>query len=110
LRKETSPPLLNVLKIRVDETEHATTPSPSIAPAIPYALNHWKGLIKNLEERKFAIDKSPKERCMRRVTIGRKNNMLAGLEEGAKKSAMICSFFGTCEAHVLNILSGGKHS
>jgi len=55
-------------------------------------------LIKYLEERKFAIDTSPEERCMRRVKIGRKNNMLAGLEEGAKNSAMVYSFFDTCKA------------
>jgi len=97
LRKEKSLSVLNELKIWLDETVQATTPSSSIGLAMRYTLNHWEGLIKYLEDGKFEIDNNPVERCIRPVAIGRKNYMFAGSEEGAKNLAMMYSFFGTCK-------------
>jgi transposase len=42
-----------------------------LAQAIRYALNHWKGLIRFLDDGRFELDTNIVERAMRPVALGR---------------------------------------
>lgn len=97
-RKKRSEPVLNEMKLWLDEKKAEVPPSLKISEAINYTLNHWTGLLKYLEDGKLEIDNNPVERAIRPVAIGRKNFMFAGSEEAAKHLAMMYSFFGTCKA------------
>jgi transposase len=55
----------------------------SLAQAIRYALNHWKGLIRFLDDGRFELDTNIVERAMRPVALGRKNALFAGADVGA---------------------------
>lgn len=98
LRLKESKPVLDELKKWLNENICKTTPSQSIGMAMQYALNHWEGLTKYLDDGKFEIDNNPVERSIRPVAIGRKNFLFAGSEEGAKNLAIMYSFYGTCKA------------
>ena len=98
LRMKESKPVLDELKIWLDESIGKTTPSLKIGKAIRYTLNHWQGLIKYLDDGKFEIDNNAVERSIRPVALGRNNFMFAGSEEGAKNLAIMYSFYGTCKA------------
>lgn len=98
LRMKESKPVLDELKIWLDENIGKTTPSLKIGKAIRYTLNHWQGLIKYLDDGKFEIDNNAVERSIRPVALGRNNFMFAGSEEGAKNLAIMYSFYGTCKA------------
>jgi hypothetical protein len=41
-----------------------------LAQAIRYALNHWKGLIRFLDDGRFELDTNIVERAMRPVALG----------------------------------------
>lgn len=98
-RLKRSQPVLNDIKTWLDERKNENhPPSLKISEAINYTLNHWRGLIRYLEDGKFEIDNNPVERAIRPVAVGRKNYLFAGSEEGAKHLAMMYSFFGTCKA------------
>jgi hypothetical protein len=43
----------------------------SLAQAIRYALNHWNGLIRFLDDGRFELDTNIVERAMRPVALGR---------------------------------------
>jgi hypothetical protein len=45
----------------------------TLAQAIRYALNHWKGLIRFLDDGRFELDTNIVERAMRPVALGRMN-------------------------------------
>ena len=99
LRAKRSQPILNKMKVWLDERKNENLPSKlKITEAVNYALAHWSGLIKYLEDGKLEIDNNPVERSIRPVALGRKNFMFAGSEDGAKSMAMMYSFYGTCKA------------
>jgi transposase len=49
-------------------------------------------------------DNNLSERELRRVVVVRKNYMICGSEEGAKRAAIIYSLIGTCELFSLDPL------
>jgi len=48
----------------------------TLAQAIRYALNHWKGLVRFLDDGRLELDTNIVERAMRPVALGRKNALL----------------------------------
>jgi hypothetical protein len=59
--------------------------------AIGYALNHWEGLFRFLEDGRIEIDTNPVERSKRPIAISRKNTLFAGSDEGAANWAAVSS-------------------
>ena len=52
-----------------------------------YALNHWDGLIRFLDDGRIEIDSNTVERSMRPVALSRKNALFAGSDEGGRNWA-----------------------
>lgn len=52
------------------------------ATAIGYALNHWAGLVRFLDDGRIELDTNTVERSMRPVALGRKNSLFAGSDDG----------------------------
>src|SRR3546814_10020764 len=46
--------------------------------AINYALSHWAGLVRFLDDGRIDIDNNPVERSMRPIALQRKNTLFAG--------------------------------
>jgi transposase len=67
----------------------------SLAQAIRYALNHWKGLIRFLDDGRFELDTNIVERAMRPVALGRKNALFAGADSGGKHWAIVATLIQT---------------
>jgi transposase len=70
--------------------------------AINYALNHWAGLLRFLEDGRIDIDNNPVERSMRPIALHRKNALFAGHELGAENWAAIASLIETCKPNAIN--------
>ena len=65
------------------EAQIAKLPARSpTAEAIRYALNHWDGLERFLEDGRIELDNNSVERAMRPVCLSRKNSLFAGSDEG----------------------------
>ena len=67
------------------------------AAAISYALNHWDGLVRFVDDGRIEIDSNTVERSMRPVALSRKNALFAGSDEGGENWAAVASLVETCK-------------
>jgi len=72
------------------------------AEAIRYALNHWEGLERFLEDGRIELDTNSVERAMRPVALSRKNSLFAGSDEGGENWACLASLIETCKLNGVN--------
>ena len=72
------------------------------AEAIRYALNHWDGLVRFLQDGRIDLDTNPVERAIRPVALSRKNALFAGSDEGGENWAAIASLIETCKLNRVN--------
>jgi len=73
-----------------------------IGIALNYANNHLPRLRAYLEDGRVEIDNNEIENKIRPLALGRKNYMFAGSKQGARRAAMMYSFFATCKEHGVN--------
>ena len=98
-RIKSSLPIINDLGKWIVQEFHNVTPKSPIGKALAYTINIWDSLSVYINHGGLNIDNNPVERSIRPNAIGRKNYLFAGSHEGAKRSAMFYSFFGTCKIH-----------
>jgi len=67
------------------------------AGAIRYALNHWDGLVRFLDDGRIELDTNTVERAIRPVKLSRKNALFAGSDEGGSNWAHVASLVETCK-------------
>jgi transposase len=72
------------------------------AEAIRYALNHWDGLQRFLDDGRIELDSNSIERAMRPVCLSRKNSLFAGSDDGAENWACLASLIETCKLNNVN--------
>jgi transposase len=78
VRHTESRPLLTELRVWF-EAQLAKLPARGpTAEAIRYALNHWDGLQRFVEDGRIELDNNSIERAMRPVALSRKNSLFAG--------------------------------
>jgi transposase len=68
-----------------------------IASAIRYALNHWQGLSRFLDDGRIDLDSNIVERSMRPQKLTCKNSLFAGHDFGAENWAIVASLIETCK-------------
>src|SRR6478672_6713579 len=71
----------------------------TIAEHIRYALNHWDGLTRFLDDGRIELDTNIVERSIRPLVLNRKNALFAGHDQGAENWACIASLIETCKLH-----------
>jgi transposase len=102
VRQTESKPLVAELRIWF-ETQIAKLPARGpTADAIRYALNHWDGLCRFLDDGRIELDTNSVERSMRPVCLSRKNSLFAGSNEGAENWACLASLIETCKLNGVN--------
>ena len=102
LRLKESLPVLNELEVWLKENIIQVTPTAPIGKAIAYTLSRWTKLTEYVNHPFLEIDNNLVENAIRPTVIGRKNYLFAGSHDGAMRSAMIYSFFGSCKMNNIN--------
>jgi transposase len=102
VRQAESKPLVTDLRAWF-EAQLAKLPARGpLAEAIRYALNHWDGLQRFLEDGRIELDNNSVERAMRPICLSRKNSLFAGSDEGGENWACLASLIETCKLNSVN--------
>jgi len=95
-------PILNDLKIWLDQNSFKVLPKSAIGTAIAYTLNIYQNLRRYVLEGYYEIDNNNIENAVRPLTLGRKNYLFAGSHNAAQNIAMMYSFFASCKTNDIN--------
>jgi transposase len=104
-RQERSKPLIDAFEpwLRAN-LERVSGKSPT-AKAIRYALSHWAGLIRFIDDGRVELDTNAVERAIRPQALTRKNALFAGSDGGAQHWACLASLIETAKLNGLNPLA-----
>ena len=97
VRQERSKPLVLDLKSWFEHQLTRLSGKSETADAIRYALHHWDGLTRFLDDGRIELDTNIVERSIRPIVLNRKNALFAGHDEGAQNWACIASLIETCK-------------
>jgi len=100
-RQEKAKPILEKIKIWLDNKVNKALPKSLLGKAIHYALGLWPQLIIYLEDGNIPIDNNPAENAIRPFVIGRKAWLFSGSPRGARASAILYSLIETAKANNL---------
>jgi transposase len=102
VRQEHSKPLIDAMHAWLEDKKlRMFSGSPTLA-AINYALGHWAGLTRFLDDGRIDLDNNPVERSMRTMALQRKNALFAGHDLGAENWAAIASLIECCKLNAIN--------
>lgn len=102
VRRDKSKPLVASLKTWFEQQLARVSAKAPIAEQIRYALNHWDGLIRFLDDGRIELDTNHVKRGIRPIVLNRKNALFAGHDEGAENWACIASLIETCKLNGVN--------
>jgi len=97
VRQERSKPLVLALKTWLEHQLARVSAKATIAEHIRYALHHWDGLTRFLDDGRIELDTNAVERSIRPLVLNRKNALFAGHDEGAENWACIASLIESCK-------------
>jgi transposase len=97
VRQQQSTPHCEALKRFLEKQLGRVSAKAPIAQAIRYALKHWEGLTRFLNDGRIDLDSNIVERSMRPQGLTRKNALFAGHDNGAENWAIVASLIETCK-------------
>jgi transposase len=97
VRRTQSAPHVTALKSFLEKQLGRVSGKSPMAAAIRYALNHWDGLTRFLDDGRIDLDSNIVERSMRPQALTRKNALFAGHDHGAENWAIVASLIETCK-------------
>lgn len=97
IRQEKSQPLLDAMEPWLRTQRGLISQKTKLADAIRYALSHWDGLIRFIDDGRIEIDSNVVERSIRPIALNRKNALFAGSDGGGEHWAVIASLIETCK-------------
>jgi len=97
VRQQRSRPIVEALHTWLQEQLPRLSASSALADAMRYALRHWAGLVKFLDDGRIELDTNTVERGMRPVALARKNALFAGSDGGAEHWAIAMTLIYTAK-------------
>lgn len=102
-RQRDSKPHFDALKEWLAAHAGCGPPSLPLGRAITYATNQWQALCRPLEDGRLELDNGECERQMRGPAMGRRNWLFAGSDEGAERTAILCTVLTSAARHGLDL-------
>ena len=105
VRQERSRPLLEAIKVWLDETLQTLSQKSAMAKAIRYALSRWQALGRFCEDGRIAIDNNAAERALRCVALGRNYAHLVIMRSSSRESPaelLTCRRSPVDELHIIS--------
>jgi transposase len=98
-RQSESLPIVAELYEWVGKLHPTLVPSSKIYDATRYALKQKDAWVRCFTDGRFEIDNGEVERQLRRVSLGRKNYLFAGSDDGAVRAAIAYTVLACCRMH-----------
>lgn len=102
-RQRETRPLFDAWRQWLDAHAGRMPPKSPLAKAITYAQNHWDALIRPLQDGNLELDNGDVERALRGLAMGRRNWLFAGSDEGAERTAILCTVIESAARHGLDL-------
>lgn len=99
LRQKQSLRVLSEFHDWLQEAQWQVLPKSPVGRAIGYVLPRWDGLVRYCEHGALSIDNNLSERMVRPVTIGRKNYLFLGSDNGGAAAAIVYSIMASAKAN-----------
>jgi len=96
-RASDSRPIVDDMKLWLEQELDRVPPRSVLAEAIRYALSRWLALCRFLDDGRIELDTNSVERAIRPITLGRKNHLFAGSDGGGDRWATVCSLITTAK-------------
>ncbi len=97
IRQQEAVPILDEIKIWIDNTRSKISPKSTAGIAINYAYNEWQYLIAYTKDPQLNISNILVENAIRPFAVGRRNWLFSCSVDGAKASAMFYSLIETAK-------------
>ena len=102
-RQRETRPLFDAWRTWLDEHAGRIPPKSPLGKAITYAKNHWDALMRPLQDGNLELDNGDVERALRGLAMGRRNWLFAGSDEGAERTAILCTVIESAARHGLDL-------
>ncbi len=102
VRQARAAPLLDSMRIWLENTLAKLSRKSDTAAAIHYALSRWPALTRYADDGQLEIGNNAAERALRVVALGRKNFLFAGSDAGGERAAAIYSLLGLAKLNGLD--------
>lgn len=102
-RSERSKPIVDRIRLRLDDERFKVTPKSKLGAALTYLANQWDTLVVFLAEGRAALSNNRMENHIRPFAVGRKNWLFSDTVAGADASALIYSLAATARANKLQV-------
>ena len=101
-RSRHAAPIVQALKPWFEKQLSTISSGSTLAGDIRYALGHWTGLTRFLDDGRLELDTNPVENAIRPIALTRKNALFAGHDVGAENWALLASIVATCKLNDVN--------
>jgi len=101
IRQKKAAPILDKIKVWLDEKVTKVLPKSPLGTAITYTLKLWPKLMTCLEDGHIEIDNNKAENAIRPFVIGRKGWLFSGSPRGAHASATLYTLVESAKANKL---------
>jgi transposase len=102
LRRELTTERLDKLEDWMREKQTLYPPKSPMGQALRYGLNTWPSMRAVLEDPKLRLDNNLAENALRVVSLGRKNYLFVGDDDGGEHLATLLTVVSTCVANAVN--------
>ena len=95
VRAERSTPILDALKAHLEATLARVSGKSPLAKAIRYATSRWEALTRFVADGRLELSNNAAERAIRPLTLGRRNYLFAGSDQGGRRAATFYTLITT---------------
>lgn len=109
IRQIQSKPILETIKVILDDVVNRTPPKGLLGKAVCYALRQWSKLITYIEDGCIPIDNNAAENKIRPFALGRKNWLFSGHADSAQASANLFTLIENAKLYNLKVFDYLKY-
>jgi transposase len=94
-RLERAAPVIEALRIALDDALRRLSPKSEVAKAIVYGRKRWTALTRFVDDGRLEIYNNIAERAMRSIPLGRKAWLFCGSDRGGQRAAILYTLIQT---------------